>query len=85
MISQRREGVERVLLRFIVDELLEEEYDGSDPLAADVVDSLGIEQLVDYIKEQYGAAIGDEEMIAENFESIPALAALVESKRQEAP
>jgi len=74
--------LEAELLRFIVDELLDERYDGSDPLGADVVDSLGIEQLVDYIGERYGVRIADEEMVLENFESVPALAALVNSKRQ---
>lgn len=81
-MTARLAELEGDLFRFIVDELLDEQHDGSDPLAADVVDSLGIEQLVDYIGETYGVMIADQEMILENFESVPALAALVNSKRQ---
>lgn len=85
MTASRRDETERTLLRFIVAELIEEGYDGRDPLEAGAVDSLDIEQLVDYIGEEFGVWIVDEEMIEENFESIPALAALVESKRASAP
>jgi acyl carrier protein len=81
-MSERRQGIERELERFIVDELLEERYDGRDPLATDALDSLGIEQLVEYIDEEFGVRLDDEELVAENFESVPALAALVDSKRE---
>jgi acyl carrier protein len=84
MTAQQRSDIERKLERFIVDELLEELYDGRDPLATDAVDSLGLEQLVSYIEEEWGVRIGDEEMVEENFEGIPALAALVDSKRRSA-
>jgi acyl carrier protein len=78
----RHPQIEAKLQGFILGELLEEGfYDGGDPLAANAVDSLGVEQLVAYIEEEWGVPIGDEEMVAENFESIPALAALVDSKR----
>jgi acyl carrier protein len=80
--SPARRDIERRLERFIVDELLEELYDGRDPLATDAVDSLGLEQLVDYIEDEFGVRLEDREMVAENFESIPALAALVHSKRE---
>jgi acyl carrier protein len=79
MTSQRRR-IERQLARFIAEELLEEPYDKGDPLDAGAVDSLGIEQLVEHIEQRYDVHILDEEMIRENFESIAALAALVESK-----
>jgi acyl carrier protein len=69
---------------FIVDELIEDRYDGRDPLAADAVDSLGIEQLVEYVEEEFGVRIEDEEMVRANFESVPALATLVRAKRREA-
>lgn len=76
----RREEVERVLARFIREELLDSEPLDGDPLEQGAVDSLGLEQLVAYIDERLGVRIGDEEMRRENFDSIPALAALVESK-----
>jgi acyl carrier protein len=80
MTSQRRQGIEQALERFIVDELIEESYDGRDPLATQAVDSLGLEQLAEYIEEEFGVRLADEEMVEENFESLPVLAALVDSK-----
>jgi acyl carrier protein len=74
------QGVERSLRRFIVEELLDEGYDGRDPLATDAIDSLGVEQLVDYIGETFGVRLVDDEITRENFASVPVLAAFVESK-----
>lgn len=76
--------IERALERFIVGELLEDVYDGRDPLAADAVDSLGIEQLVEYLEEEFEVSVADTEIVRENFESIPALAAFIQSKREAA-
>lgn len=75
-----RKRIERRLARFIREELLEEPYRGSDPLADEVVDSLGQEQLAEYVHEAFGVELTDEEMVKENFESLPALAALVDSR-----
>lgn len=77
-----RRPIEAELMTFISDQLLEEGlHPAGDPLAADAVDSLGLEQLVEHIAAEYGVRIGGEEMIAENFESLAALAALIVSKQ----
>jgi acyl carrier protein len=73
-------NVEERLREFIVTALLEEPYEGDDPLDGGVVDSLGIEQLVEYIYEAFEVELGEEEIVHDNFESIAALAALVEAK-----
>jgi acyl carrier protein len=75
-----RPEIELTLKRFIVEELLEEPYDGEDPLAEGEVDSLGVEQLVEYVFEVWKVELEDEEIVEENFETVPALAALVEAK-----
>lgn len=72
--------IERVLRGFIVEELLDGPYDGEDPLADGEVDSLGVEQLVEYVFEVWSVELEDEEIVEENFESVPALALLVDSK-----
>jgi acyl carrier protein len=79
-----RGEIERRLRDFIVAELVEVPYDGADPLADRVVDSLAIEQLVEYIHESYDIELEDEEMIEENFESLASLSALVDGKRSTA-
>lgn len=78
------QSIESKLRSFIVDELLEEGGEaGEDPLAGDAVDSLGLEQLVEYIEEEFGASIHSKEMVRSNFGSIAALAALVDAKLAE--
>jgi acyl carrier protein len=77
-------SVERVLERFIVDELLEEGYDGRDPLATSAVDSLGIEQLIEYVKEEFGVRVEDQDLAEEHFASLAALAAFVDSRLEAA-
>lgn len=72
--------IEAALRRFIAAELLETPFEGADPLAAGEVDSLGVEQLIEYVFEVWRVELDDEEIVEENFESVPALAALVESK-----
>jgi hypothetical protein len=81
MTPPDRAEIERALRRFIAEELLEGPYDGNDPLAEGEVDSLGVEQLVEYVFEVWRVELDDEEIVEENFESLPALAGLVESKR----
>jgi len=66
---------------FIVEELLEQPFSGDDPLDEGVVDSLGIEQLVDFLEYEYGIEFADQEVTAENFATVPGVAALVDDKR----
>ena len=72
----------RRIRRFIVRELLDEPFEGRDPLAAEACDSLALEQLIDYIEEEFGVAFEDEEVVRENFSSIPTLVALVKRKQR---
>jgi acyl carrier protein len=85
-MTSRRHEIEEQLRRFLIDELIEDfygqPYDGEDPLADGVVDSLGIEQLIEHLNATFGVALGEDDIVVENFESLPALAALVESKCQ---
>lgn len=73
-------GIEGKLERFIVEELLDELHGGRDPLATGAVDSLGLEQLVAYIEEEFGVGFDDADMVEQSFASVATLAALVESK-----
>jgi acyl carrier protein len=80
MTAPDRAEIEAALKRFISEELVEEPFTGDDPLAAGEVDSLGIEQLVEYVFDIWAVELDDEEIVEENFESVSALAALVESR-----
>lgn len=59
-------------------ELLTEDY----PLIENqVVDSLGLFMLVSFIEERFGVAVGDEELIPDNFGTIGAMARLIAKKQ----
>jgi acyl carrier protein len=68
--------------RFIMRQLIEEPFPGRDPLAADALDSLAIEQLIRYIEDTFEIHLEDAELVRANFSSISALAALVNEKRR---
>jgi acyl carrier protein len=81
MTAPSRREIELALRRFIAEELVEGPCESGDPLADGEVDSLGVEQLVEYVFEVWQVELDDEEIVEENFESLAALAGLVESKR----
>jgi acyl carrier protein len=54
--------------------------DSSPLLEEGVLDSLGVLELVNYIQDEIGVPVEDEELVPENFSSIDTIAAFVESK-----
>jgi peptidyl carrier protein len=78
--------VEDSIRRFIADEL---SFEGSVAtltpdyplLERQVLDSLGLFQLVGYLESEFDVEIADEELIPGNFGTIEDIAKLVEAKR----
>jgi acyl carrier protein len=83
MDSRDLDTAERIR-SFIDEELMDDPADDGDPLAAGLLDSLAIEQLVSYIEEAFGVRFRDEEVVARNFASVPTLAKVVNQKRSAA-
>lgn len=52
-----------------------------DLLAAELIDSLGIQELVKFLESSYGIKVEDDDLVAENFRTINAIAGFAESKR----
>jgi acyl carrier protein len=48
---------------------------------AKVLDSLAIQQMVAFLEDEFGIEVRDEEVLPSNFETIGAIARLVDSKR----
>jgi acyl carrier protein len=67
-------------LRTFVDEELLDVPSPEDPLAAGLLDSLAVEQLIGYIEDRFGIRFDDDDFRLEHFTSIEALASLVDSK-----
>jgi len=51
-----------------------------DLLAADLIDSLGITELVNFLERTYGIKIGDDDLQPDNFRSIDAIVSFVDRK-----
>jgi acyl carrier protein len=49
-------------------------------LGGDLVDSLGILEVVAFLEQEFQIAVTDEELLPENFQSIIALAAFIHGK-----
>jgi acyl carrier protein len=50
-------------------------------VAAGVIDSTGVLELVDFVETEFGLSIPDEELVPENFDSIERVVAYVARKR----
>ena len=55
-------------------------YD-QDLLEGEVIDSLGIVELISFLEGKYAIKVGDEDLDPENFRSVDRIVAFVEGKR----
>jgi acyl carrier protein len=72
--------------QFILDELTQgrgiTEIDQNENLLSKgIVDSHGVMELVGFLEQRYGIAVGDEDLTPENFESVGRIEAFVERKK----
>jgi acyl carrier protein len=72
--------------KFIVEEIALGTGIGSvdhdeDLLAQDIIDSLGIVELVKFLESSYGIEVGDDDLLPENFQSVNSVVAFVEARR----
>ncbi|MCZ6662098.1 MAG: acyl carrier protein [Actinobacteria bacterium] len=51
-------------------------------LEKDVLDSMGIFQVVAFLEDEFGIEVDDAELVPENFETIGSIAELIDSKRE---
>lgn len=54
--------------------------EGQDLLAAGIIDSLGILQLVSFIEEKFGVEVTDEHVTIENFHSLASMTTYIASR-----
>lgn len=74
-----------VVRQFIVDELRggdepEELDEDTHLIEEEVIDSLGIMSIVSFAEQRWGIEIEADEVVLQNFESLPAIEKLVKSK-----
>lgn len=71
--------------QFIVQEVASDQQLGSlahdsDLLAAEVIDSVGIMELIAFLERSYAIKVADEDLDPENFRSVDRIVAFVQSK-----
>ena len=78
--------IQHDLTQFLITEVLEDiqELSPDQPLLTGLLDSFGLLALLNFIEERYGVEIPHDLVVTDNFRSVTALAAFVESKRTEA-
>lgn len=76
-IEIRQFITENYVLTDEVDELNENES----LMDRGIIDSIGVFALVDFIEQQYGVTVSDDEMIPENLDSINAIVAFINKKK----
>ena len=77
--------VEKQIKQFILTRLMHEEDESKlkndeSLFETNIVDSLGVLQLVSFLEEQFNIQVEDEEMVPENFETINILTNYIERK-----
>ena len=76
--------IENAIRQFIAEELNTDGSSLSDDyplLERNVLDSLGLFQLVGYLESEFGVEVQDEELVPQNFGTIADISRLVEAKR----
>ena len=87
MGEPKTEDVTRRIREFINDELQFEDVEVADdtPLLDDLVDSVGLMELVTFIEQEFELTIDQAEIDQRNFETIGAIAAWVEGLLEDRP
>ena len=76
------DDVEQFILgEFMTGSAIAEIAPDEDLLATGIVDSHGVLQLVAFLRSRYGVTVSDEELTAENFQTLGAIAAFVQQAR----
>jgi acyl carrier protein len=80
--------VQQELHGFIVSEIVSGQGLGSitadeDLIKRGIVDSLGVQQLVDFCQSRYGIRVADADLVPENFQTLRQLADYVDRKQAE--
>jgi acyl carrier protein len=68
--------------QFLFDD--EGRLEDEDPLFPDVIDSLGVMEVVSFVEMEYGVEVDEDELLVENFKTLSAMSALIDRKRDAA-
>lgn len=83
--NEATSGIAHRVRAFLVDSFLLGDDDGfsndESLLDSGIVDSTGVMEVVSFLEESFAIAVDDDELVAENLDSVDRLAAFVQRKR----
>jgi acyl carrier protein len=66
----KKELEDHLLKNLVLDKGITSLQPDDDLLSSEIIDSMGILQLVAFIEEKYGIEVGDEDIVPENFKTL---------------
>ena len=80
-----KDGIEREIRAFLIDNFLFGEDDGFDRttsfIDSGLIDSTGVLELVSFLEERFEISVGDDDLIPENLDSLERVSSFVERKQ----
>ncbi|RMF62077.1 MAG: acyl carrier protein [Calditrichaeota bacterium] len=80
-------AVANALRQFLYEESLKDEFeqlsDNDSLLEKGIIDSVKMLDLIEFIQDQYGIQVDEDDMVPENFDSINAIVAYIQSRKSE--
>ena len=85
--KRRPKNVREILRGFVIDRFLpssgRENFDDEDSfMEKGIIDSTGVLELLEFIEEQFGFGVEDEEIIPDNLDSISKLTTFIHKKKE---
>ena len=85
MTDESARSIEPIVSEYIASELVYEREQAAvaadEQLLGGALDSIAVFNLVEFLQDQFGIRIEDDELVPENFETVRAVASLVARKR----
>lgn len=78
-------AIQETIIEFINKDLIRDNRNrtldpGDNLIELGIIDSLGIQKLINFLEENYSVEIGDDELVPENFETVNAIASYMLGK-----
>lgn len=78
----KKELEDHLLKNLVLDKGITSLQPDDDLLSSEIIDSMGILQLVAFIEEKYGIEVGDEDIVPENFKTLQCMAEFIQKKKK---
>jgi len=82
MSAQTEQEIRKFIVEEVLEDAAEDDLPPGQPLLSGLLDSFGLMSLLGFIEERFDVTIHNDQVVSENFKSVEALAAFVDSQRE---